>query len=336
MTTTTHATRTIDPAAPPTAHARSAAAGRGTAPAGQLLRRAAGAAAIAGTVPYLTLKVLWLAGHPVGVRRPELLGQLRALNAVTVVLDACVIGLALALMLRSGRRVPAWLVLLPAWVGTGFLVPMAMVILPGTLLSVLGVGSGPGGAADPLQPWVRPLVYGGLAWQGVFRAVAFVLYARDRWSAELGTGGGAPGARARAVLPLLRVLAVGGSVVALLAVVLDLVAAARWGGWDTASSTAVKAALELIGVLGVTALARDTGRRAAAVAAGWIGSAVLFSWGLWGTVNTVGGTPLSAAGDPLSGLSGLCALLAGFALAVAGLVALAGTGVARPPATVKG
>jgi hypothetical protein len=334
MTTTTHATRSIDPAGPPAGHARSAA-GRRTAPPGQLLRRSAGAAAIAGTVPYLTLKVLWLAGHPVGVRRPELLGQLQPLNAVTVVLDACVIGLALALMRPWGRRVPAWLVLLPAWVGTGFLLPMAAVVLPGTLLSVLGVGSGPNGGADPLLPWVRPLVYGGFAWQGVFLAVAFVLYARDQWPAELGTGGAAPGARARAVLPLLRVLTVGGSVVALLAVVLELAAAARWGEWETASSAAVKAALELIGVLGVTALARDTVRRAAAVAAGWIGSAVLFSWGLWGTVNTVGGTPLSAAGDPPSGLSGLCALLGGFALAVAGLLALAGTGVARPPATVK-
>jgi hypothetical protein len=311
-------------------------AGRLSSPRRPALRQAVGAAAIAGTVPYLTLKVLWLSGQPVGVRRPGMLGQLEALNAVTVLLDTCVIALALALMFEWGRRLPTWLMLLPAWVGTGFLLPMAVVILPGTVLSLLGADAGmTAGVADPLQPWVRPLVYGGFAWQGVFLLTAFVLYARDRWSAELGTSGTVPGAHARAVLPLLRVLTSGAAVMVLLAVTLDLTAAARSGGWDTAVSTVAKAALQILGVLGVTALARDTGRRTAAVAAGWTGSAALFSWGLWGTVNTVASTPLSAAGYPLTGLAGLAALLGGFALAVAGLLALAGTGVARPPATVK-
>ena len=343
MTTTTTTSVTGSGAADPGDTASGGSAARsavrraaGPASAGPpsiRLRRLAGWAAIAGTLPYLVLKVLWLTGHQVGIRRPDLLDGMDALNAVTVAMDACVIALALALAYPWGRRLPAWLLLLPAWVGGGFLIPMAVVILPSTVLWLIGGGAG-GGHADPMEAWVRPMVYGGFAWQGVFLAVAFVLYARDRWPAEVGAGDAVPGVRSREVLPLLRVLAGGGTVMVVLTVGLSVGDAIRAGTAGSVASAVAQAAMEVAGLLGVLALARDTTRRVVSVAAGWIGTGVLFAWGLWGTVNMVAGTPLAASGYPMSGLAGLAGLLGGFALAVAGLLAVTGTGVVRPPATV--
>jgi hypothetical protein len=296
------------------------------------LRRAAGWAAAAGTLPYLTLKVLWLTGHLVGVRQPEIMDDLRGLNILTVAMDAVVIALALALGYSRGRRLPAWLVLLPTWVATGLLVPIALVVLPGTLFMV--ASSSDALAVDPMAEWVRPMVYGGFAWQAIFLAIAFVLYAADRWSGETGGPGSAPGARSRAVLPLLRTLVGGGAVMVVATIVPALVETAAVGSGGQVLSEVVKALLEIAGLVGIVALVRDTSRRRPAVVAGWVGSAVLFAWGMWGTAVTVTASPLGVGGHPLLGLSGLAGVLGGFALAVAGLLAAAGTGVARPPATV--
>jgi hypothetical protein len=142
--------------------------------------RALGWLAAAGTLPYLTLKVLWLSGSTIGVREPAFLADptIAAANAITFTMDLLVIGLALALTQRWGDRLPAWLVLLPTWIGTGFLVPMVVAVLPGTVAEVLTGEPGPA----VFERWLQPLVYGGFAWQGVFLIAAFVAYAVRRWS----------------------------------------------------------------------------------------------------------------------------------------------------------
>lgn len=94
--------------------------------------RAVGYLAAAGTVPYLALKVAWLSGATIGFTDAALAvdPSLRIANAITGAMDLVVVGLALALTHSWGRRLPSWLLLIPIWVGTGFLVPITLTLLP--------------------------------------------------------------------------------------------------------------------------------------------------------------------------------------------------------------
>ncbi|MBO4237988.1 hypothetical protein [Pseudonocardia alni] len=273
------------------------------------LRRVLGAAAVAGTLPYLTLKTLWLTGHPVGVTVPGLLDgpAMTALNTATLLLDLCVVALAAALGAR--RRLPAVPLLLAGWAATGLLLPVAL-LSPAALLRAGTDGAG-------LAAWVRPLVYGGFGWQAVFLLAAFALLARDRWGARVTVPVPPPGA----VEGLARTTAAGGVVVGLLAVVAGVAAAAARPSFPGVVGAAVDATAALTGALGVLALRR--GR------AGWspvlmtfTGSAVLFTGGLWTLVSATAG-PL-ATDRPLYVLAQLCGLLAGFAVAVAGMLVVSG------------
>ncbi|ODU00351.1 MAG: hypothetical protein ABS81_23915 [Pseudonocardia sp. SCN 72-86] len=279
------------------------------------LQRLLGLAAVAGTLPYLVLKAIWLSGGSAGVHDPALLHgtSLTVLNVVTVAMDACVVALALVLTTRRGLRAPALLVLLPAWVGTGFLVPMAVAILPATLLSL---GAAP--EQNVLSPWVQPMVYGGFAWQGVFLVAAFAGYARERWGALVRH----PVRRAAAVEPLLRVVAGGAVVTALVSAALHVVTGLVIGGGVTLLTEGVNAALAVAGAWGLVALVRRCGPRRLAVAAAWTGCAAMFSWGLWNTVTTMGATALATGGVPAAGLATVTGLLAGLSGAIAALLAL--------------
>ncbi|MCO1656407.1 hypothetical protein [Pseudonocardia humida] len=281
-----------------------------------VLHRAIGWAAAAGVLPYLTLKALWLARTDVGVADPAMLTDptMIAGNATTAVLDVLVVVLALALTHGWGYRLPAWLLLLPAWVGTGLLVPIALVNLPATLVSAgVGVGLGDGS----LAPWVGPLVYGGFAWQGAFLVAAFGLHARTRWSGVLS----APRAGVRAH-PLLPLLAAGGAGTAVLAAGLHLATASTADDVATTLVHAPAAAFAVLGAAGVLALlSGPPAARAAAAVAAWTGSAVTFSWGLYHMALVVG-VDAYRGGSGLPGAAHLTGLLAGFALAVAGLLAL--------------
>lgn len=272
-----------------------------------LAHRALGWAAAIGTLPYLTLKALWLTGSDVGTTDPALVhsSAMVVLNGVTAVLDLVVIALALALTHPVGRRLPAWLVLLPMWVGTGLLVPVAVGVLPATLLA----SADPSTPPDFLESWVRPLVYGGFAWQAVFLLAAFALHARARWSPARGTS---------ALLP---VTATGGIVLAMLSGVLHVVLAVRTGVPAAAVQETVSALLALLGAAGVLGLVRGSEHRVAAVVAAWTGSAALFAWGLWTTALVATAAPLVTP-DAVAGAAHLTGLLGGFALAVAALLAV--------------
>lgn len=284
-------------------------------------RRVLGGVAALATLPYVSMKIAWLTGNPVGVLDPRILegAGMPVMNAITVLMDLCVVALAVALGSRGALRLPALVVLLPAWVATGLLVPIALVSLPMTI--ALPTPDEPGMAA-----WVHPMVYGGFTMQGACLLAAFALYARDRWGARLADPSPAPDA----VRPLLRAVAGGGAVTAVLAAGLRVLGGALTGEPIALVPAAVTAALVLAGAAGVLLLA--SGRPGTAVVTtAWVGSAVAFADGLYATAITMGATDLAAgAGSPAAGMAHVVGLLAGFALAVAGLLAVSGSATGTP------
>ncbi|MFJ2580124.1 hypothetical protein [Kitasatospora aureofaciens] len=153
-----------------------------------VVRGAAAGVAMAATVPYLTLKVLWLAGCEVGVRDSGAMDKLWLLNLLTFGMDAIALALALAFVRPWGWRAPAGLVAFPMWVATGLLGTI-LVALPVSMVAGLVLGPEhrtPEQPADEgLAGWVFTLVYGGFSVQGVALITAFVLYARRRWAGLL-------------------------------------------------------------------------------------------------------------------------------------------------------
>lgn len=150
------------------------------------LRLVVGYAAVLGTLPYLALKGAWLSGSGIGVLdRSRFEGtSMYVLNTVTAGMDLVAIVVALAFTHSWGLRVPAWLVLVPIWVGTGLLAPIALATPIAGIGSVVAAGGDDAATTTSafLEPWVQPMVYAGFAWQGVTLIVAFVLYARTRWT----------------------------------------------------------------------------------------------------------------------------------------------------------
>ncbi|GGT66093.1 MULTISPECIES: hypothetical protein [Streptomyces] len=157
------------------------ATGRPT-PARRILR----ALAVVACVPYISLKVAWVAGSEIGIPPGSVLLDHRALlivaNSVSVVMDAMVVLLALLLTQPWGLRVRAWLLAFPMWAATGLLSPI-MVGFPAQL--VLSVFAGPqkheSGGRPFLDEWVFGAVYGGFIGQGLALGALFLLYTRDRW-----------------------------------------------------------------------------------------------------------------------------------------------------------
>jgi hypothetical protein len=82
-----------------------------------------GYGAIACALPYLALKLVWLAGGQLGVADAAMMRDpsMVALNALTAFMDLVGIAIALAFTHQWGLRIPAWLVLPPMWVATGLL-----------------------------------------------------------------------------------------------------------------------------------------------------------------------------------------------------------------------
>ncbi|MEV1319822.1 hypothetical protein AB0J14_27505 [Micromonospora arborensis] len=131
-------------------------------------------------VPYFVVKVIWtLDGLRGGGLHDGAWSKLdwAALNGLTVAMAGAAILLGLALGQRWGLRIPGWLILLPAWIGTGFLVPM-IPILPALLLTAGGGDP----AADPVVPgWEIALVSVSFAGFGLGAAIAVPLYVWQRW-----------------------------------------------------------------------------------------------------------------------------------------------------------
>ncbi|MFD4657348.1 hypothetical protein ACFWP2_17185 [Kitasatospora sp. NPDC058444] len=146
-----------------------------------VVRAGAAWTAVAATGPYLTLKLLWLTGHPVGADDPGAMDRLWLVNLLTFGMDAIAVALALAFVRPWGRRAPAGLVAFPMWAATGLLGTI-LVALPLYLLSLLVLGPERGAPDDKgIGDWVFLVVYGGFCVQGLSLLTAFALYARRRW-----------------------------------------------------------------------------------------------------------------------------------------------------------
>ncbi|MER5363165.1 hypothetical protein [Streptomyces sp. NPDC002785] len=142
---------------------------------------------IASCFPYMALKAAWISGSHLGVPDGSPLLDHRttmaALNGATLLMDSAVLVIALLLTQAWGRRVPAWVLILPMWVATGLLLPI-MAGYPSQLLVGLAGGDvqGSGHASRPfLDTWVFGVVYTGFIVQGLTLGALFALYARDRW-----------------------------------------------------------------------------------------------------------------------------------------------------------
>ncbi|MER6998414.1 hypothetical protein [Streptomyces sp. NPDC000410] len=292
-------------------------------------RRALRALTIASCLPYLSLKIAWISGSRIGIPEGSVLlrepGMIAVANGVTVLMDACVVVLALLLTRPWGRHVKAWLLTVPMWTATGLLVPI-MVGFPIQLLLSLGDGSLPQDSKEPfLHDWVFSVVYGGFIVQGLTLGTLFALYARERWGhLWRGTVWELP---TTVTGPLVRSTAVAGSLLALFPAVMHLL----WASGSTAGLSPLRAAQRttdfyvLAGVHVLFPLAAAAGALLLAfrpapslpvrtpLGLAWVGSACLGAWGGWMLLATLmpdidpenaatGLMTLTYAGEMITGL----------------------------------
>jgi hypothetical protein len=285
--------------------------------------------AIAAMLPYLTLKILWLTGSSLGVADPELMSDpaMTGLNAMTFGMDAVGLVLALAFSMRWGLRLPAWLVLLPLWVGTGLL--SVVVVTAPVALAAGGAAVFSGG---PIASWVYLMVYGGFVGQGCGLMAAFALYARDRWPAVFTTR--LDHSFTSATRPFQEVVAWGALLVAGTTGVIRL----SWTvsePFSAALQDGFKGLLTIAGALALLALVR---RRASGpfwrpLVVAWLGSGVLFGWGLYAMILRSAGGPLGSGSGGIADFVELFGLLTGLVMGMCGAVLLverSGVGDVQP------
>jgi len=293
----------------------------------RIARLVAGYAAIVFMLPYLALKIAWLSGNPIGFNDETLVGRpgMIAANALSFGMDFVAVGLALTLTHRWGLRVPAWLVLFPMWVASGFLAPAVVVVPIAMITRALAANPAPSTTAM-LQPWVGRVVGASFAGQGAALIVAFVLYVRTRWADLLRSSPAAP--VIGATHPVQVVLANVAALMAVSAGGLHLVWA--FGGTAGLSQRAIlewaAQSYLLNGIWGLMSIASAAGiltmvhrwcRRApfqSLLAITWIGAGSMFAWGLWTLMLVLPGITLgrrAADGIALHNLVSLVKFVAG-------------------------
>ncbi|WP_435970759.1 hypothetical protein [Streptomyces sp. Qhu_M48] len=223
----------------PTAHLPAPPPGAALRPS--TARRTLRVLAIVACLPYVSLKVAWVAGSRIGIPAGSVLLEnprtMAVANSLTVLADVLVVVLALLLTQGWGRRVPAPLLVLPMWGATGLLTPI-MTGYPTQLLVAVVTGDDKAAApSEPfLDPWVFVVVYGGFILQGLTLGTLFALYARDRWGQVWrGRLGERP---ALGTAPWVRTTALAGAVLALGSAALHLM----WASGATAGLSARQSA----------------------------------------------------------------------------------------------
>ncbi|WP_346115107.1 hypothetical protein [Nonomuraea maheshkhaliensis] len=275
-------------------------------------RLTAAVVAVAAMLPYLTLKILWLTGSDLGVSEPGLMNDpaMIGMNAMTFGMDVVALLLALSFTMRWGLRLPAWLVLLPLWVGIGLL---SVVAVAAPVIAVIAGSEVLGGG--PIAPWIYLMVYGGFVGQAVGLMIAFVLYARDRWPGVFTTAVNHP--FPSPTRPLQTVIAWGALPVAVAIGGTKLV-----GAFGADASVLIQEGLKgVLAIAGAVALVAVVRRRGGGpfwrpLVLVWLGSGTLFGWGLYLVIVRSVGGPLSAGGA--GGLVDLFGLLTGLIMGMCG------------------
>ena len=257
-------------------------------------RLIAGYAAIAFILPYLTLKIAWISGTPVGMLNKSLVAEptMLALNILTFFMDAVAILLALTFTHSWGLRAPAWPALFPMWVGTGFLAPIVVAWPIIILAQMMGPDwrQRPSSAPAMLEPWVTKMVYTSFACQGLALMTAFILYARARWGARLLTRTGEVQPPRRAITLLGAVASVAAAAAGTLHLLWaagaplglpPLLLQSRDANFYLLHATYGLAALGA--AAGIVLLINRRGRWPLWVplSLAWTGSGAMFSWGSW-------------------------------------------------------
>ncbi|WP_404385529.1 hypothetical protein LL946_05365 [Knoellia locipacati] len=301
------------------------------------LRIALATVAVLATLPYVVLKLLWLSGSGVGLADPDAFSDpvMVTANAVTLLMELTAAGLAVLLVLEVGRRIPAAVVHVPMFVGTGLLGGI-LVVLPVEAVrrSLSSPSAGPstgpstaqGNATDsPIADWVFAMVYGGFGVLGLSLLAIFALHAWDRW---IRPGGWTT--RVSAWVPTSarqRRLTVVHGVGMVVICTAGLLVAARA---DLVGSHDVVAVLmALVSSAGLIALAlRSPGsvRGSTALVMAYAGAAVVAAWGLYFFVVLVlpnplrGDEPVPAGLLALELLRGVSGVMTAFAAARLGRV----------------
>ena len=291
--------------------------GAATSSRHHLLLRVAAYGAIVCALPYLTLKFVWLTGGTLGVADIDLMrdSTMFVLNAITAAMDVIGIMLALTFAHASGMRVPALLLLPPIWVATGLLTRFVVGVPLFFALSAVISGSLPRSVGGPVQDWVYLLVYTGFAGLGTGLSCAFALYASVRWPAVFER-------RVAFSLPPQQpetTLATAIATVALALSIVHLVWAFGLSGGTRSLAgfvlNGIDAALTIAAAAGLLMIVHERPNVSPwlPVAMAWIGTAAMFSWGLWQTANALGQTALmrGADGRAVENLVGLLRLLVG-------------------------
>ena len=314
-----------------------------TAVPAQRLRRIFGYGVIVAVLPYLVLKVLWVAGVMVGIPEDsQAYSGWAAANAATGVIDFVAILLALALTQNWGMRLPSWLVVVPIWIGTGFLVPAFVEVVVNFAQGMIASGQLVRVDNGLVEDWTYVIVGSSFALQGLLLAGAFVLYTRRRWgtaTAELPAG-----TERGTTVGVQRVLLITGSVLAALVAVLHLyqavAAPASWrvGAWTFATRLVegVEGAAAVLAVLGALTLAGSRLLRSfrSAVVCVWIGAGALFAYGFFRTLSNTFDAPLADTITTVNRLVNLAAMLAGLVIGIAAAIALSERRAAVRAATV--
>jgi hypothetical protein len=146
------------------------------------MRRIWGYGAAVAVSPYLLIKIAWTFGL---FMPTDQMGDpsWRIANAVTIILAAAGILLAMAFCRPWGERLPTWLVAFPVWVGTGLLVPMlllAPVLGPAAITRDMEAGT-----AD-FWVYEQIFVMFSLVGVGICLPLALAGYAKARWPEALG------------------------------------------------------------------------------------------------------------------------------------------------------
>lgn len=234
-----------------------------TAPANRLRRLRAGAAAAASAacLPYAALRVAWLMGSSVGSATALGAASLHdgrhtVGNVATLAMELVAVMLALALGHRREQGLPAAVVLVPVWLGTGLPAPIALGLPLGIIAQGI-VGGSAAPADNGLHGWVYAVVYGGFVVQAVALATAFILYARDRWAELLRLRRPAP-----APGPTPRLLAGAGAAAAVVYAVANIAWAvageslAAPPNFDTAAQKSLLVSTGLLALAGASAVRR--------------------------------------------------------------------------------